>query len=162
MKIPIQILIVDGNLDRIIETKGMINLAIDNLNRGNFNLESSISTSTNVRTAFEQLNNNKYEIIFVGYNLGDGSIGGYELSQIIKRTHKNERLMQKVNDLNEKTYIVGNSCIYCGGRDFTEMISAYEGIIDYAINPEIKDGLEEKFEIVIGKVANYLKNNGNF
>ena len=162
MKIPIQILIVDGNLDRIIETKGMINLAIDNLNRGNFNLESSISTSTDVRTAFEQLNNNKYEIIFVGYNLGDGNIGGYELSQIIKRTYEHERLLRRVNDLNKRTYVVGNSSVWCGSRDFTDMSSAYEGIIDYAINPEIKDGLEKKFEFVIGKVANYLKNNENF
>lgn len=145
----VQVLIVDDIPSKLYETVKLVRSAIGN--------NDSIDAVVSISGALERLNEKPYDLIILGYISSKNGIGSFELSQIIKGTYANTRSsgkmaqLQASNDLNKGGYIVGNSPIWCENRSSSEMDSFYEGMIDCAINPELRDNLEERFNEVISQ-----------
>ena len=144
----VYVLIFDDSIDKIRQAKMLVYSAIRRINDSSGNgtsLEHSIDIATDPHGALNLLKEKQYTIMFMGYVPSKSGIGAYEVGQIINGTYQRPR-PSRIDESNKGLYAVGFSTIWCGGIDSSEMHPLFRGVIDDAINPEIKDDLETRFE----------------
>lgn len=152
----LEILIIEDNIKKIEETKIFIGYAINYYNEAvGFKYEqlNPLVTEANTLNKAYELLNKGYDLIILDYLFAAGTITGFDLAKMI-REGLNKGKFGKITPANKEAYILGNSCIWCGGREFADTYPAYRIFINNAVNPELgEDYKKDKYLNVVFEIA---------
>lgn len=161
----INILIVEKEPEEIEKLKLIINSEFSGIKETqDNNLEISIQSATGISGAISELESlyNKekklHDMIvldYIHYDKYAVRLDSHDFAMILKKERKYKRLQRILEENKQIIYIIGNSFVFCGGRELSE--NAFKGRIYAALNPLMKDYAKRFEEAVRGAFTRIIE-----